>query len=275
MVLENEYVDWFGSRMEFIKENRPLVHHITNFVVMNETANVTLCVGALPVMAHAREEVEEMVSHARSLVINIGTLYPEMVESMLMAGKKANLLGIPVILDPVGAGATAYRTEVASKILEDIEVAVVRGNAAEISTLAGYKAQLRGVESLASAESHEKIASELAVTYGCVVAVTGPIDYVSDGRKVIAIGNGDMLLGRVTGTGCMSTTVIGCFCTSGEPYLEAAVAGLSYFGIAGEMAAERSGPRPGSFHVELYNALYALNLEIIKQRAKIKMITNK
>ncbi len=264
-----DFLGWFEARMSYIRDHKPLVHHITNFVVMNETANVTLCVGALPVMAHAQEEVEEMVSLASALLINIGTLYPEMVESMLLAGKEANRRGIPVILDPVGVGATRYRTDTALNILNQVKVAVVRGNAGEVSTLAGYQAEVRGVESLTDREDMDKIALELAARLGCVTAITGPVDYVSDGKQVITVHNGHALLGKVTGTGCMATTVIACFCTPGEPYLEGAVAGLSYFGIAGEIAAETAGSHPGSFHVQLYDALHSLDMDTIQSRARI------
>ncbi len=270
---EKDYMEWFKKRLEYIKENKPLVHHITNFVVMNETANVTLCVGALPVMAHAREEVEEMVSLASALVINIGTLYPEMVESMLLAGKEANRRRIPVILDPVGAGATKYRTETAMNILHQVNVAVVRGNAGEVSTLAGYQAEVRGVESITHGEDMDRVSLELAARLGCVTAITGPVDYVSDGERVVTVHNGDALLGKVTGTGCMATTVIACFCASGEPYLEATAAGLSYFGVAGELAAEKAGPHPGSFHVQLYDALHSLDLDTLSSRARINLET--
>src|SRR5438309_11064030 len=139
-----------GKTLGELRERRPLVHQITNYVVMNETANATLAVGALPVMAHAREEVEEMVGLASALVLNIGTLSPAWVEAMVLAGKAANARGIPVVLDPVGAGATTYRTETAKRILDEVEVTVVRGNQGEIATLVGAQAEVRGVESMAT-----------------------------------------------------------------------------------------------------------------------------
>lgn len=258
------------ERRALLKEKKPLIHHITNFVVMNETANLTICAGALPVMAHAVAEVEEMAGLASALVLNIGTLYPETVEAMLLAGKSANQLGVPVVLDPVGAGATAYRTETARRILSEVRVAVVRGNAGEISILAGRQAEVRGVDSISAEEDMGAVARELAADLGCVTAVTGPVDYLSDGERVISIANGHPLMGMVTGTGCMSTTMAACYCAAGEPWLEGAAAGLVVFGITGELAAERSGPNPGSFHVALYDCLYNLTDEDIRARAKVE-----
>jgi len=259
-----------AARRASIKEKKPLVHHITNFVVMNETANLTICAGALPVMAHAREEVEEMVALASALVLNIGTLYPETVEAMLLAGKRANRLGIPVVLDPVGAGATSYRTDTARRILDEVKVDVIRGNAGEVAVLAGRRAEVRGVESMASEGDAAETARVLAEELGCVVAVTGPVDHVSDGRRVLAVHNGHPLMGLVTGTGCMATTCAACYCAAGAPYLEGAAAGLAVFGLAGEVAAERSGgDRPGTFHTFIYDALYELTDESIKQGVKV------
>ncbi len=258
-----------ARRRLVLEERKPLVHHITNFVVMNETANITICAGALPVMAHAREEVEEMVSLASALVLNIGTLYPEMVEAMLLAGREANRRGIPVILDPVGAGATSYRTETARRILEEVEVAVVRGNSAEVAVLAGRLAEVRGVEAVSAEGDMAEVALELAGDLGCVVAITGPVDHLSDGSRVLAVHNGHHLLGRVTGTGCMATTCAACYCAVGEPFLEGAACGLAVFGLAGERAAEVSGERPGTFHACLYDALHGLDAAAIREGVRV------
>src|ERR671930_1103030 len=151
-----------GSTLRELRERKPLVHQITNYVVMNETANATLALGALPVMAHAREEVEEMVALAGALVINIGTLSPHWVEAMLAAGRAANAKGIPVVLDPVGAGATRYRTDTARRILDEVDVTVLRGNAGEVATLVGVDDEVRGVESIGSGASPAEIAGEAA-----------------------------------------------------------------------------------------------------------------
>ncbi|MFN2472043.1 MAG: hydroxyethylthiazole kinase [Gaiellaceae bacterium] len=257
-----------GDSLRRLREQKPLVHQITNYVVMNETANATLAIGALPVMAHAREEVEQMAALAGALVLNIGTLSPHWVEAMLLAGTAANGAGVPVVLDPVGAGATDYRTETARRIADEMRLAVVRGNAAEIATLAGRQAEIRGVESIGAAGSGAELACAAAHALGCVAAVTGPVDYVSDGDRVIAVENGHPLLGTVTGTGCMSTALTGCFLAvlRDEP-AQAAAEALVAFGLAGEHAA-RDARGPGSFHVALYDALYALDPETIDAGAR-------
>lgn len=266
---ESNMEDLILERMGWIEDHKPLIHHITNFVVMNETANATLCLGALPVMAHAVEEVEEMASQAGALVINMGTPYPDLEVAMLAAGKAANRAGVPVVFDPVGAGATAYRTRIAKQLVEEVRFAVIRGNAAEMATMAGEAAEIRGVESLSIGSDMEDVARRVASELGCVAAITGEVDVVSDGIRVARVHNGHPLLGKVTGTGCMATTAIGVFLAPGEPYLEAAAAGLAVFGLAGEMAAEASGRLPGSFHVELYNTLYELTT--VRKLEKIKV----
>jgi len=256
-----------GSDLALIRERKPLVHQITNFVVMNETANATLAIGALPVMAHAPQEVEEMASAASALVLNIGTLSDEWVEAMLAAGRAANRAGVPVVLDPVGAGATSYRTEVSRQLLQELDVAVVRGNSAEIATLAGRAAEIRGVEAVGGAGGPE-LAREAALALGAVAAVTGPVDHVSDGQTVASVANGHELMGTVTGTGCMSTAITGCFLgVRGDDPFAAATAALVAFGVAGEDAA-READGPGSFHVALYDALYALEPETLDARAR-------
>jgi hydroxyethylthiazole kinase len=258
-----------GATLATLRERKPLVHQITNYVVMNETANATLALGALPVMAHAREEVEEMVRLAGALVINIGTLSPHWVDAMLAAGKAANEVGIPVVLDPVGAGATAYRTETARRILDEVDVAVLRGNAGEIATLVGVEAEVRGVESIAAGSDASGLARAAGHQLGLVASVTGPVDHVSDGDRVLAIANGHELLSTVSGTGCMSSAVTGCFLAAKpEATIEAAAEALAGFGIAGEDAA-RGAKGPGSFHVNLYDALAGLDPATLDARAKI------
>jgi hydroxyethylthiazole kinase len=258
-----------GATLRSLRERKPLVHQITNYVVMNETANATLALGALPVMAHAREEVEEMVQLAGALVINIGTLSPHWVDAMLAAGKTANAAGVPVVLDPVGAGATRYRTDTARQILDDVEVAVLRGNAGEVATLVGVDAEVRGVESMEVGGEPSDLARAAARNLGLVASVTGVVDHVSDGERVLAISNGHELLAAVTGTGCMSSAITGCFLAAkkDEP-LEAAAEALAAFGVAGEDAA-RDAKGPGSFHVNLYDALAALDPTTLEGRAKV------
>ena len=200
-----------GAALRDLRERKPLIHQITNYVVMNETANATLAIGALPVMAHAVEEVEEMASAAGALVLNIGTLSAPWIEAMLLAGKAANAAGAPVVLDPVGVGATTFRTETAKRILDEVDVAIVRGNAAEVAALAGLEAEIRGVEAIGAKGSGADIARTAASKLGVVAAVTGPVDHVSDGTETKAVANGDALLATITGSGCISTALTGCF----------------------------------------------------------------
>jgi hydroxyethylthiazole kinase len=258
-----------GADLAAIRERKPLIHQITNYVVMNETANATLALGALPVMAHAKEEVEEMASVAGALVLNIGTLSEHWIEAMLLAAKAANRTGAPVVLDPVGAGATSLRTATAKQILAETDVAVVRGNPAEVATLAGREAEIRGVESIGVDDSGGELAQTAAQTLGCVAAVTGPVDHVSDGERVVSVSNGHELLGTVSGTGCMSTAITGCFlAVRSEAPLEAAAEALVAFGVAGEDAAA-GAKGPGTFHAQLYDALYNLDPATLDERARV------
>jgi hydroxyethylthiazole kinase len=255
-----------GRTLRELRARKPLVHQITNYVVMNETANATLALGALPVMAHAPQEVEEMAAAAGALVLNIGTLSGHWVEAMLLAGKAA---AGPIVLDPVGAGATQYRTDTAKRLLDELDIAVVRGNAAEIATLAGRDAEIRGVESIGADDSAEELAKEAATALGCIAAVTGPTDYVSDGKRVIVVSNGHELLATVSGTGCMATAITGSFLAAKpDAPLEAAAEALVAFGVAGEDAA-RTAKGPGTFHAALYDALYSLDPETLDDRARV------
>ena len=258
-----------GDTLRRIREHKPLVHQITNYVVMNETANATLALGALPVMAHAPEEVEEMVGLASALVLNIGTLSSHWIDAMLRAGRAATTRGIPIVLDPVGAGATAFRTETAKRILDEVDVTVLRGNAGEVATLVGVAAEVRGVESIGAAEDAAELARRAGEMLGLVASVTGAVDHVSDGRTVLSVSNGDAMLATVTGTGCMSSALTGCFLAAKpDSPLEAAAEALAAFGVAGEDAA-REARGPGSFHVGLYDALAALDPETLDGRARI------
>ncbi|HEX3238333.1 MAG TPA: hydroxyethylthiazole kinase [Gaiellaceae bacterium] len=258
-----------GPTLRELRERKPLVHQITNYVVMNETANATLALGALPVMAHAPEEVEEMVGLASALVLNIGTLSEHWIEAMLLAGRVASARGIPVVLDPVGAGATAYRTDTARRLLDEVRVTVLRGNAGEVATLVGAEAEVRGVESMAAGLEPAELASEAGRQLGLVASVTGPVDQVSDGERTIAVANGHPLLATVTGTGCISSALTGCFLAAKpEEPLEAAAEALAALGVAAEDAAEGAAG-PGTFHARLYDALAALDPETLDSRARI------
>jgi len=251
-----------------IREKRPLLHHITNFVVMNETANATLAIGALPVMAHAKEEVAEMVGAAGALVLNPGTLTPEWVEAMLIAGRRANELGTPIVYDPVGVGATKLRNETGQKFLDNLRLAVVRGNSGEVGALAGAGGIVKGVESVEGVKDPVAVAKNFAEKHHTVVAITGKRDIISDGTRVLGVDNGHLMLKTITGTGCMATTMIAAFCAVEKDYLVAATAALACYGLAAQRAARRA-KAPGSFRAALLDAIYQLTPAQIKAGVKV------
>jgi hydroxyethylthiazole kinase len=250
-----------------IRANKPLIHNITNFVVMNYTANVLLACGASPVMAHAENEVEEMVVFAGALVLNIGTLTDTWIAAMLKAGRQATALGKPIILDPVGAGATTLRTHAAKQILAETKVSVVRGNASEILSLAGQHSKTRGVDSIHSVADASATAGLLALELGTTLAITGPIDLVTDGKRIVTIEGGHSLMPFVTGTGCSASAIIGAFLAVDADPVSAAATGLAFFGIAGEMAG-RTATGPGTFMINLLDALYTLTPDEVTRRCR-------
>jgi hydroxyethylthiazole kinase len=253
-----------------IRDQRPLIHHITNMVVMNDTANITLAIGAAPVMAHAIEEVEEMVGLAKALVLNIGTLTPEQIESMLRAGRRANDLGVPIVLDPVGAGATSLRTQSALRLLRELTIAVIRGNASEVGTLVGVAAETRGVDSISLSESREFVASLAAREFGCSAAITGARDVISDGNRLAYVDNGHPLLAAITGSGCMATSLIAAFLAVEPDAWLATIAALSAMGLAGEIAAPKAGG-PGTFRSHLLDAVASLDEETFARGQKVSI----
>ncbi len=256
-----------------IVEERPLVHHLTNYVTVNLVANTTLLTGALPVMAHAHEEVEEMVGLASALVVNIGTLDPFFIEAVLLAGRRANERGIPVVLDPVGAGATSFRTKTAERLLSELEFAAICGNAGEIATLTGLDAEVRGVESLVG--DPREAASKAAGALGIPVAATGETDYVSDGERTLAVSNGHPLMSHVVGSGCASTAVVGCFAAVGKAEIETVAHALAYFGRAGEVAAG-GAKNGGTFEPRFLDALaeVAQNSSGLDHRLQVTDVTD-
>lgn len=258
-----------ADNLKKIRETRPLVHNITNYVVMNFTANLLLAAGASPVMAHAENEVEEMVSFAKALVLNIGTLDDAWIASMLKAGQRATALGVPIILDPVGAGATKLRTEAAKRILAETQVALVRGNASEILALGGAAAKTHGVDSADSVDAAAERAVVLARELGVPVAITGAVDFITDGKRVVRVANGHPLMGCVTGTGCGATAIIGAFAGVDPDPVSAAATALAYYGLAGEYAADGAAG-PGSFMIRFIDALHALTLEEVAHGCKIR-----
>ncbi|MFO1149668.1 MAG: hydroxyethylthiazole kinase [Alsobacter sp.] len=251
-----------------IRRRRPLVHNITNAVVMNSTANGLLAIGASPVMAHAPEEVAEVTTIASALVINLGTLTREQVAAMDISAAVARDRGVPWVLDPVGVGVTALRRSTAERLLLQ-KPSVVRGNASEIGTLAGEGASGRGVDSTAEGvfAGHEP-ARHLARRLGCVVAVTGVVDLVTDGRQDVLVHNGHAMLANVTGTGCLATALVGAALGTGARPLEAAAAALVVLGLAGEQAAAGE-VGPGTMQVRLLDRLAALSPEDVAEGQRV------
>jgi hydroxyethylthiazole kinase len=260
----------FSDIFAIMREKHPLVHHITNYVTVNDCANVTIAAGAAPVMADAPEEVCEMVAVAGALVLNIGTLNRGQVESMILAGGMANDLRIPVILDPVGAGATRFRTMTALRLLDELKITILKGNPGEIGVLAGAEANVRGVDSGGMTGDPVKIARKFAGVSGITVVVSGATDIVTDGKRVLLIENGHPLMGSISGTGCMAASVTGAFAAVTNDPVIASAAALAAFGIAGEKAAAYAHA-PFSFKTALFDELAGLTPEDLASLAKIRM----
>jgi hydroxyethylthiazole kinase len=253
-----------------VREKRPLVHHITNYVTVNDCANITISAGAAPVMADAPEEVCEMVTFAGALVLNIGTLNKGQIESMLLAGGIANDRQIPIVLDPVGAGATRFRTESAQRLLDELKITILKGNAGEIGILAGAEAFVRGVDSQGVTGDPSRIAQHFAKESGVTVVISGPTDIVTDGRRILLVENGHQMMGSISGTGCMAASVTGAFAAVTDDPVIASSAALAAFGIAGERAA--AGARgPYSFKTALFDQMAALKPEDLLSDAKISI----
>lgn len=255
------------AALEELRARRPLVHNITNYVAMTVSANVLLALGASPAMVHAAEEVEDFAAIADALVVNIGTLSPPWVAAMQAAVARANALGKPWVLDPVGCGATPYRTRVAAE-LAALSPAVIRGNASEIMSLAGEVGTTgKGVDSSAQAEEASAAAGLLAKRAGCAVAVTGATDYVSDGASLVAIQAGHALMPLSTALGCALSAVTAAFTAVRAPW-EAAIAALVVFGAAGSVAA-RNCQGPGHLPAEICDALYRMDRETLSREARL------
>lgn len=258
------------SVFESLETKKALIHHITNYVTVNDCANVVLAIGASPIMADEVREVSAMVSICDALVLNIGTANERTIDAMLEAGKTANAKGLPLVLDPVGVGATPFRHESVEKLMEALTFSVIRGNMAEIKTIAGLEAKSAGVDSLEEESDGSLIAQKLAKKLGCVIAITGKIDIVSDGTVCFALENGDVALTNITGTGCMSTSLIGSFLGASKNALGSAIAAILTMSIAGEIADKSQGM--GTFHTSLMDAISQMNADTVIQRGKISLI---
>ena len=261
-----------------IKDLKPLIHQITNYVTVNDCANITLAIGASPIMADEISEVEDIVKISNALVLNIGTGNTRTIESMIKAGKKANQLDIPVILDPVGAGASKFRNDSVEQLLSNINFSVIRGNISEISALYGFKINSKGVDASEtdiqnnSLQDIKDLAKKCADKYKCIVAITGKIDIISDGNNIISIHNGHQIMSQLTGTGCMTTALTGCFCGVEEDYLLASTGAILSMCIAGELAYEKSKQLGiGHFHVSLFDEIYKLTPDELITLANIEL----
>jgi hydroxyethylthiazole kinase len=257
------------SDLTRIRTEAPLVHNITNYVVMNTTANALLAVGASPVMAHAVPEVEEMVGLARALVLNIGTLSGPWIEAMLLAGRAARRRGIPIVLDPVGSGATHLRTETALRLLEEVRPSIVRGNASEIASLVSGEGGTKGVDSTRASEATVAHAQVLAGLWSCAVVVSGATDVIVGDGTVLRVRNGHPMMTRVTGMGCIASALTGAFAAVNPTAVRAAAHAMALMGIAGEMAAERA-EGPGTLQVLFLDALSRIGEADITRRLKLE-----
>lgn len=257
-----------ASILNEIRNNSPLVHNITNYVVMNNTANALLSVGASPVMAHSLDEVEDIISISSSLVINMGTLSELWVDSMIKAGKKANQLKKPIVFDPVGVGASSYRTEVAKEIIEKTSPSVIRGNASEIMVLAQLSSVTKGVDSTAKTVEALDGAIQLSKELNNTVVVSGETDYIVTRNKVSSVNNGREIMSKVTGMGCTATSVIGASVAVEDDVHESAVFSMALMGVAGEIAESKSNG-PGSFQISFLDTLSSISSKIISDNARI------
>ena len=255
-----------------VRAECPLVHCITNYVTVNDVANAILAVGASPIMSDEARDVEDIVSISQALVINIGTLNERAVESMLLAGRKANSLGVPVILDPVGAGASRYRCEVTDRLLREVRFTVIRGNLSEMSYIAGLGGGTKGVDSSLTEKDRDPAAVAAAVSssFSAVAAITGRVDTVCYGSRVARISSGCAEMGSITGTGCMLSGVIGAFVGASDDAFRAAAAAIAAMGASGEAAFAAAGARGnGSFHMALIDALSHVDDGFIAEHGKL------
>jgi len=255
--------------IEDIRNLAPVVHNITNYVVMNNTANALLALGASPVMAHAEEEMAEMVGIASALVLNIGTLSGAWIKAMFQAGEQAAARGIPIVLDPVGAGATSYRTGTARDLLDAFRPAILRGNASEIMAVCGDRANTRGVDSTEASDAALAAAEAIHGTWGSVVCISGATDHIVGAKASYRVGNGHPMMTRVTGLGCTASALCGAFAAVGrDDFARAAAQAMVTMGVAGELAAA-GAEGPGSLQVRFLDALYRLDAGDLDRLARI------
>ena len=268
--------------LDRVRESTPLVHCITNYVTVNDCANALLACGGSPIMSDEPDDVIDITSICGGLVLNIGTLNKRSIEAMRLAGGRASELDHPIVLDPVGAGASELRTATAGELLDTLDVRVVRGNMSEMKALAGAAATTRGVDANpddavtdANLAESAAFAKALAKQAGAVIAITGAIDIVADAERAFAVRNGSPLMGRITGAGCMLTCVVGAYAVANpEHTLEAALAAVAGMGLAGQMAASRMARIDGnaSFRTYLLDALFNMDGDTLEHGARIEAV---
>jgi len=255
--------------LERVRQQQPVVHHLTNWVTIYDCAQVVKSLGASPVMAHAIEEVGEMSQIASALVLNIGTLTVDFVEAMKLAARAANKKGIPVVLDACGAGATALRDRKCLELLNEARIDVIKGNASEVARVSGESVKTRGVDATEVGGDLTLLAEKLAARRKATVVITGKVDIATDGQKTYLVQNGHAMMTHVVGTGCMAASVIGAFAAVERDLTLAAACGLACFGIAAEVAAEQASG-PAAFKERLLDCLYNLDRETVHRRQRIE-----
>lgn len=252
-----------------VRERSPVVHHLTNWVTIYDCAQIVKTLGASPIMAHAPEEAADMTAIASALVLNIGTLTGGMVEAMKLAAARANQRGIPVVLDACGAGATEFRDRKVLELLDQTKINIVKGNASEMARVGGSKIRTKGVDTTEVPMDLESLAEVLATRRQTTVVITGKVDIVADARGIYRVKNGDKLMTRVVGTGCMAASVVGAFAAVEPDYRQAATCGLACYGIAAELAA-RKADGPASFKSALFDCLYNLDQPTVERLQRIE-----
>ncbi len=255
--------------VEDIRAKSPLIHNITNYVVMNNTANALLAIGASPVMIHAEEEVEDMAAIASALVINIGTISAPWVRGMFKAMASARLKGVPVVIDPVGAGATPYRNRTIRELIHANQPTIIRGNASEIMALTDDRLKTKGVDSTAGSNEALHAAQSISEKHQCAVCISGVVDYIVSGNRTVKIANGHPMMTKVTGLGCTATAICGAFAAVEKDPFTAAAKAMAIMGIAGEMAAAVSAG-PGSLQMHFLDILYALSESDVSRHLKME-----
>ena len=257
------------SLIQKIRSTNPIIHNITNYVVMNQTANALLALGASPIMAHAPQELSEIIAQSNALVVNIGTLDSRWISSIKIACCAAKQAKIPVILDPVGSGFTKLRTNIARELLENNYIDIVRCNASEAASLVDEKTSTHGVESSIVSTDIAELGKKIASAYNIVLCVTSEKDLIINSKQIQIINNGHKIMSKVTGMGCIASSIVGAFAVCTDDHSLASLAAMAVMGICGEKAAARC-QGPGSFHAHFLDELYQLDEQTINTHLKLQ-----